>query len=125
MFGSFRFRQSQIQLTADYADDTDLINKATRLWVAHASRVLVAASRRNELLFRSLIFGKFSIARTRSLRQLPDEMRTLRRLPAATHRGLATLRAGQVCFPAEAVGFPLWEQQPEVRPASQLTRRAL
>jgi hypothetical protein len=51
MFGSFRFSQSQRQLTADYADDTNLINKATRLLAAHASRVLVAASRRNELCF--------------------------------------------------------------------------
>jgi len=39
------------QLIADYADDTNLINKATRLWVVHASRVLVAASRRDELCF--------------------------------------------------------------------------
>ncbi len=76
MFGPFRVRQSQIQLTADYADDTNLINKATRLWVTHASHVLVAVSRRNELLFRGVIFGKFAIARTRSLRQLPDACAT-------------------------------------------------
>ena len=83
--------------------------------VAHASRVLLAASRRNELLFCTVILGKFAIARTRSPAR---ETCALPRLPAATHRGLATL-------PAEAVGFPLSEHQLEVCPAIQLTRRAL
>ena len=97
---------------------TRIIQQGNATLVAHASRVLLAASRRNELLFCSVILGKFAIARTRSLRQLPDGTRALTRLPAATHRGLATL-------PAEAVGFPLSEHQLEVCPAIQLTRRAL
>ena len=42
------------QLTADCADDTNLIQQGN----ATSSRVLVAASRRDELLFRSAIFWK-------------------------------------------------------------------
>ena len=60
------------------------IDEAIFLWVAHASRVLVAASRRNDLSFcraRHLasVFRKVRDGGTPSLRPVPDETRALPR----------------------------------------------
>jgi hypothetical protein len=55
-------------------------------WGAHASRVLVSASRRNNLFYKHHVWGetadqteKSAIARTRSLPQARDETRALPR----------------------------------------------
>jgi hypothetical protein len=95
------------QLTADYADDTNLIQQGN----ATSSRVLVAASRRDELLFRSVIFWK-----------VRDREGALATQTANARRASGS---GSEMLRAEAICLPLWEHQLGVRPASQLTRRAL
>jgi len=82
------------QLTADYADDTNLINKATRLWVVHASR-------RNGLCFvaqfwkvgdREDALAPAAAGRDACATQTANVRR-------ASHSGSEMLRAEAICLP--------------------------
>jgi len=68
------------------------------------------------ILFDRVIFGKVR-DRENALANTRDA--------CATRSDSGTLSAQRVDFPAEGVCFPFSEHQLEVRPAIQLTRRAL